>query len=94
LELSLHVQPNASKTGFAGMHGESLKLRVRARPVEGAANLAIREFIAQFAGVSKSQVELLQGETSREKRLRITLAPGAKAGELEDLERRLREAAG
>ena len=69
--LSLHIQPGAKQTGFAGLHGEALKIRLAAPPVEGKANAALCAFLAQFCGVPRSAVTLVSGETSRAKRVRI-----------------------
>lgn len=71
LILSVHVQPGAKHTGFAGRHGDALKLRLAAPPVDGKANAALCRFIAQFCGVARSSVELVSGQTSRAKRVRI-----------------------
>ncbi|MFP4580594.1 MAG: DUF167 domain-containing protein [Candidatus Sumerlaeia bacterium] len=73
IELSLHVQPNAAKTEICGIHGNRVKLRVKAKPVEGAANEAICKFFAKAFRLAKSQVRILRGETSREKTLRIEI---------------------
>jgi len=69
--LTLHIQPNARKTEFAGRHGDAIKLRLAAPPVDGKANLALCAFLAQFCGVAKSAVTLVSGESSRAKRVRI-----------------------
>lgn len=69
--LTLHVQPGAKRTEFAGLHGDALKLRLAAPPVDGKANASLLAFIADQLGVSKSQVRLVSGETSRHKILRI-----------------------
>jgi len=71
LVLSLHVQPGAKKTEFAGPHGEAMKLRLAAPPVDGKANAALTVFLAAFCGVGRSAVSLVSGETSRAKRVRI-----------------------
>ena len=76
--LRLHVQPNAARTGFAGRHGDAMKLRLAAAPVDGKANAALCAFIADFCAVPKRAVTLLAGETSRTKRLRVE-APGSVA---------------
>ena len=67
----LHIQPGAKRTECAGMHGEALKIRLAAPPVDGKANDALISFIAKTLGVPKSRVELVSGETSRAKRVRI-----------------------
>lgn len=69
--LTLHVQPGAKKTEVAGQHGEALKIRLAAPPVEGKANAALLKFLAKAFGVPKSAVTLISGETSRHKRVRI-----------------------
>lgn len=71
LILTLHIQPNARRTEFAGHHGEAMKLRLAAPPVEGKANAALVAFLAEFCGVAKSAVALVSGETSRAKRVRV-----------------------
>lgn len=78
LVLTLHVQPGAKTTAFAGRHGEAMKLRLAAPPVEGRANAALCAFLADFCDAPKSAVSLISGETSRAKRVRID-APGAEA---------------
>ena len=70
--LSIYVQPRASKNQICGVQGEELKIRLASPPVDGAANKLCREFIADLFDVSKSSVEIISGETSRHKRLRIT----------------------
>lgn len=69
--LALHIQPGAKKTGIAGLHGDALKIRLAAPPVDGKANAALIEFLAKTCGVPRSAVELVSGETSRSKRVRI-----------------------
>lgn len=71
LILSVYVQPRASKNQICGIQGNELKIRLTSPPVEGAANKLCREFIAALFDVSKSSVEIMSGETSRHKRLRI-----------------------
>lgn len=72
LTLSLHVQPGAKRTGVAGLHGDALKLRLAAPPVEGRANDALIAWLAEVFGVPARQVRLLRGEKSREKVVEIT----------------------
>lgn len=72
LTLTLHVQPGAKRTEVAGLHGEALKVRLAAPPVEGRANEALLKFIAESFGVPLRQVELKQGGQSRHKVVAIT----------------------
>jgi len=69
--LSLHVQPGARKTEVAGLHGEALKIRLAAPPVDGKANACLIAFLAETLGITKAKVELVSGTTSRAKRVRI-----------------------
>ena len=71
ITLSLHVQPGAKKTALAGLHGDALKIRLAAPPVEGRANDALLEFIAELFDVPLRNVELKQGAQSRQKRVEI-----------------------
>ena len=72
LTLTLHVQPGAKRTEVAGLHGDALKIRLAAPPVEGRANEALLKFIAESFGVPLRQVELRQGGQSRHKVVAIT----------------------
>lgn len=69
--LTLHIQPGAKRSECAGLHGEALKIRLAAPPVDGRANEALVAFFAKALGVPKSRVELVSGETSRAKRVRV-----------------------
>lgn len=82
LLLDCHLQPGAKSIGFAGQHGERLKIRISAPPVDGKANDMLLAFIAKAFGVSKRQVSLLSGQQSRQKRLLIE-APQQLPEELE-----------
>ncbi len=67
LTLTLHVQPGAKRSEVAGLHGDALKIRLAAPPIEGRANEALLKFIAQLFKVPARQTELLQGAQSRHK---------------------------
>lgn len=69
--LDLHVQPGASRTEFAGRHGERIKLRLAARALDGKANAALVEFLAAYYGVPKRNVRIEAGFKSRRKRVVI-----------------------
>jgi uncharacterized protein len=71
IELRLHVQPGAKRTEVAGVHGDVLKVRLAAPPVEGRANEALVHFLAESFGVTLKQVIIVRGETSRRKIVRI-----------------------
>jgi len=69
--LALHVQPGAARTEVAGLYGDALKIRLAAPPVEGKANLALRRFLAEAFAVPLRNVEIVRGDTSRDKLVRI-----------------------
>jgi uncharacterized protein (TIGR00251 family) len=69
--LDLHVQPGASRSEFAGRHGERIKVRLAAPAVDGEANDALIEFLAAHYGVAKRDVRILSGLKSRQKRVEI-----------------------
>ena len=69
--LELHVQPGASRTEFAGRHGERIKVRLAARAQDGKANDALIEFLAQHYGVPRRNVRITSGLKSRQKRVVI-----------------------
>ncbi len=70
--LTLHIQPGAKHTNVAGLHGEALKLRLAAPPIEGRANEALLKFIAEKFAVPLRNVELKQGGQSRHKVVAVT----------------------
>jgi len=69
--LTLHIQPGAKKTELAGLHGDALKIRLAAPPVDGKANEALLKFIAETLGMAKTAITLKSGHTSRRKVLEI-----------------------
>lgn len=71
LILLLSIQPRASRDEFAGIHGDRLKLRITAAPVDGAANARLIRFLARQFGVAKRDVELIHGEHGRNKTFHI-----------------------
>jgi uncharacterized protein (TIGR00251 family) len=71
LEVRLRVQPRANRDEFSEVQGDWLRVRVKAPPVDGKANLALRRFVADAFGVPRSQVEILAGDQSRGKRVLI-----------------------
>jgi uncharacterized protein len=69
--LAVRAQPGAKKTAIVWVYGEGaaaqLKIAVQAPPVEGKANSALIEFLAELFGVAKNKVEIVSGELSRSK---------------------------
>jgi uncharacterized protein (TIGR00251 family) len=79
LVFTVRVAPRASKTAVAGEHDGALKVRVAAPPVEGAANEELTRFLAKSFGVPARAVEILSGQASKTKVVRVV---GAKASDL------------
>ena len=71
LVFSVYVQPRASANQVAGLQGEALKIRLTSPPVEGAANKALIEFMAQYLELAKSRIQVVKGGHSRHKQLRV-----------------------
>ena len=69
--LSLHVQPGAKKSECAGLHGEALKIRLAAPPVDGKANAELIELVARHFGCAKSSVSIKTGAGSKLKRVTV-----------------------
>jgi len=67
--IAFHVQPRAKRTEVMGWHDHAIKIRLRAPPVDGAANKELIRFIAERLGVQRSAVHIVSGQTSRRKRL-------------------------
>jgi uncharacterized protein (TIGR00251 family) len=69
--IRVYVQPRASKTAIAGMHGDSIRIRLAAPPVDNAANEALVEFVARQLKLAKHSVRVVGGQTSRRKLIEI-----------------------
>jgi uncharacterized protein (TIGR00251 family) len=72
--LALHIQPGAKQTAIVGLHGEALKVRLAAPPVDGKANAALIDFLAERLGIARSALEIVSGQQARSKRVRIRAA--------------------
>lgn len=71
LLLELHVQPRARRTGFAGRHGERLKLRLATPPVDGKANRELCRYLARCLAVPPARVTICHGAQARDKRVQV-----------------------
>jgi uncharacterized protein (TIGR00251 family) len=69
--LSLRIQPRASKNEVILLESGGLKIRLTAPPVDNAANEALVRFLSEMLAVSRSQIEIVSGHTSRDKIVRI-----------------------
>ena len=79
ISLSVHVQPRASRTRIAGLHGDALKLCITTPPVDGKANAAVIAFLAKLFKIPKTAVTLASGEASRDKRIILAGVSAAQA---------------
>ena len=71
VRFAVRVQPRASRSEVVGVHGEALKIRLSAPPVDGAANEQLMIFLADIFAVSRRSVRILAGESSRSKLVEI-----------------------
>jgi uncharacterized protein (TIGR00251 family) len=69
--LSVHVQPKASTTECVGIHGDALKIRVAAPPIDGAANDELIRFLAHRLSIPFSSLQIHSGASGRHKRVLI-----------------------
>lgn len=69
--LMVKVIPNSQKTEIVDWEGNNLKIRIAAAPDKGKANQELIRFLSAHFQVPKNQIEILQGETSRIKRIKI-----------------------
>jgi uncharacterized protein (TIGR00251 family) len=69
--IRVHVIPNAKINTVVGTYGDAIKIKLRAPAVQGKANAALREFLAEKLGVPQQAVVLERGERSRDKVIRI-----------------------
>jgi uncharacterized protein (TIGR00251 family) len=67
VRFTVHAQPRASRTEIVGEHGEAVKIRLAAPPVEGAANAELVSFLAKKLGVPTASIRVVRGERGREK---------------------------
>ena len=67
--LSVHIQPNASTTECVGIHGDAIKIRVTASPVDGAANDELIRFLTRQLSIPATSVQIKSGAGGRHKRV-------------------------
>lgn len=75
VRITVRVQPRASREAVEGVHGDAIRVRVQAPPVEGAANEAVCALIAQTLGIAKGRVRVVAGGGARTKTLEIEGLP-------------------
>jgi uncharacterized protein (TIGR00251 family) len=70
--LTIYVQPGTKRSEIVGLHGDALKIKLAAPPIEGRANEALLKFIAELFAVPIRNTELKQGDKSRHKVVAVT----------------------
>jgi uncharacterized protein (TIGR00251 family) len=75
VRLRLRVSAGASRRRVLGVHGGALKLSVKAPPEKGRANKDVVSLVAETFGLAPSDVEILSGESSPDKVVRLALSP-------------------
>ena len=69
--VKVYVQPRSRKNEVVGLHDGALKIKITSPPVDGAANRACINFLAKYLKIPKSCIEIVSGQTSRIKQLRV-----------------------
>lgn len=77
----VRVQPRASETGIAGAHGDAIRVRIAAPPVDGAANEELVRFLAKKLGVPRAAVSIVSGDSGRDKLIEVS---GARVADVRD----------
>jgi uncharacterized protein (TIGR00251 family) len=81
--LVVHVVPRAKRTEVVGRHGDAIKIKLKAPPVDGAANAELVRFVAERLGVRRADVTITAGHTGRRKTLQIEGIDATAASRLE-----------
>jgi uncharacterized protein (TIGR00251 family) len=82
VRFAIRVQPRSSRPGVDGLHGDALRVRVGAAPVDGAANEAVIEILAEALGAARRAVRIIAGDASRSKVVEVA---GIAAAEVQAL---------
>ncbi len=69
--LKIHVQPRAKKTEIVGRHGQAVKIRLAAPPVDGRANEALVAYLAKILSRPRTDFSIISGAKEREKKILI-----------------------
>jgi uncharacterized protein (TIGR00251 family) len=71
IKVRIKVEPRSSKSGIVGPYGDALKVKLTAPPVEGKANKELIEVLAKGFGITKKDVEICSGQSSKNKVVRL-----------------------
>lgn len=71
MKFKVLIQPNAKKNEVVGVHSDALKIKIKAPPVDSKANQELIRFLSEVLKLSKSQVSVCHGETSKNKLIQL-----------------------
>jgi uncharacterized protein (TIGR00251 family) len=71
ITFNIRVIPRSAKTEVAGEHDGTLKIKLKAPPVDGAANEELVRFLSKSLNIPRSNIEITSGQTSRTKRIQM-----------------------
>ena len=69
--INVLATPRAARNQIQGLHGDAIKIRLKAPPVDGKANEALVDFLSEILGIPQRQITLVAGQTNRQKRLSV-----------------------
>jgi uncharacterized protein len=72
LLLTVRVTPRSARDEIVGIHGDALKIRLNAPPLDGKANDRLRRFLSERLEVPLSRIQIVRGQTGREKQVLVT----------------------
>lgn len=67
MKIKFYIVPQSSENKLCGYHGDAIKLKIKAPPVDGKANKAIIIFLAEFLNIPKKYIDIKHGDTGRNK---------------------------
>lgn len=79
VSFAVRVQPRARQSAVVGEHDSALKIALNAPPLDGRANAALLQFLAEVLGIWRSRISILTGEQSRQKVVRVSGMTAAEA---------------
>jgi len=73
IELFINARPASSKNEIVGIFDDTLKIKIKAPAVEGAANKELIKFLSKQFKVSKSDIEIVSGTNSKRKKIKMPI---------------------
>lgn len=71
MKLKVFIQPNAKKNQIIGLHGDAVKIKIKAPPVDNEANKTLVKFLSELLNISQKNIILLHGQTGKNKLIEI-----------------------